>query len=321
MAALVNEVSWSRTRTFAFETCARRYWFQYYLKWNGWDAGAAEERRVAYRLSNMTNLVLLAGEAAHEAVKALLTAVKQGRPWTAEDAETHARGFMNDVWLKAKRRGFLRGSPKWNRPLFELYYGDGPSKEDLARAGEKARRAVRNFATSPFFADLLRTDPAGWFWIDEKGRIDDAAPAVRVDGARVWALPDFARAEGDGCVLYDWKTGAPKADDETQILSYALHARDVWRYPPEKIRAVLVYLGDGVETREATVDAPRLREVEARIRRDVTAMRALHAADPPFDAFATVEDRAVCAECFFKELCPAVRETPAHLRDAAATDG
>lgn len=318
MPSLVNEVSWSRTRMTAFSTCRRRYWFQYYLKWNGWEAGAPEERRLAYRLSYMTNLTLLAGEAAHEAIRALLASHKAGRPLDSEGAEQVARDLMNATWTKAKNRGFLRGGPKWNRPLFELYYGEPPTKADTDRAAEAARGAVRRLATSPWFAELAATDKAGWFWIDEKGPIDDAAPAVRVDGARVWALPDFAREDGDACVLYDWKTGGPKPDDATQILSYALHAHEVWGYPPEKIRCELVYLKDGVEVRPVAADAASLDSVRRRIADDVAAMKALHSADPPADAFPLVEDRAACTDCFFREMCPAVREVPVHRRDSAA---
>ncbi len=319
MASLVNEVSWSRTRFTAFESCRRRYWYQYYLKWNGWEGGAPEERRIAYRLSNMTNLVLLAGEAAHEAIRILLTAVQNGAPVDAERAEQCARDLMNDVWAKARRRAFLRGSPKWNRPLFELYYGDPPPPEATARASETARGAVRRLAESAFFADLLTTNREDWFWIDEKGPIDDTAKVVRVDGARVWALPDFVRKDGDTCILYDWKTGGPKPDDSVQILSYALHAHEVWGYPPEKIRAVLVYLRDGVETTEVQVDAEKLALIRTRIARDVAVMRDLHGTgDPSPDRFPFVEDRAICEDCFFKELCPAKNELPTHRRDDAS---
>ncbi len=319
MASLVNEVSWSRTRFTAFESCRRRYWYQYYLKWNGWEGGAPEDRRIAYRLSNMTNLVLLAGEAAHEAIRILLTAVQNGAEADAERAEQCARDLMNDVWAKARRRGFLRGSPKWNRPLFELYYGDPPPPEATARASEIARGAVRRLAASAFFAELLATNRDDWFWIDEKGPIDDTAKAVRVDGARVWALPDFARKDGDTCVLYDWKTGGPKPDDSVQILSYALHAHEVWGYAPEKIRAVLVYLRDGVETTEVQVDAEKLAQVRARIARDVAVMRDLHEnGDPGPDRFPLVDDRSICEDCFFKELCPAKNEIPTHRREGAA---
>jgi hypothetical protein len=319
MGALVNEVSWSRTRRTSFGACLRRYWYQYYRKWNGWESQAPEDRRLAYRLSYMTNLPMLAGEAAHEAIRALLTSVRDGGVVDAERAEQLARDYMNDVWGKAKRRAFLRGSPKWNRPLFELYYGPPPSAEEIAAAGETARGAIRKLAASPFFAELLATDREGWFWIDEKGPIDDSAPVVRVGGARVWALPDFARREGDDCVLYDWKTGGPKDDDAVQILSYALHACDVWGFAPERIRCVLVYLKHGVETVDVPVDAAALESVRARIARDVAVMRELHGdGDPPCDRFPTIDDRSVCAECFFKELCPAVAEVPAHRREGPA---
>ena len=50
-------------------------------------------------------------------------------------------------------------------------------------------------------------------------------------------------------------------------------------------------------------------------------MRALHAPDPPADAFPLVEDRSACKECFFRELCPAVSEVPAHKKNEARAGG
>jgi CRISPR/Cas system-associated exonuclease Cas4 (RecB family) len=318
MGALVNEVSWSRTRASTFATCKRRYWFQYYLKWNGWDARAPADRKTAYRLSNMTNLVFLAGEAAHEAIKAALTDVRSGAGIDVERAENAARAYMNDTWAKAKAKRFLYASPKWNRPVFELYYGEPPTRERLELASEAARGPVRRLLSSPFFQDLAATaSPDSWFWIDEKGPISDDAQAVRVDGARVWALPDFARKDGDRCVVYDWKSGSPKPEDELQILSYSLHARDVWGYPAEKIDALLVYLKEGVDVRRVAVSDATLAKAEAAIAADVAAMRALHATDPPPDAFPTIDDPRACGECFFRELCPVVREVPVHARGAS----
>ena len=46
MTDLVNEFSWSRTRDNCFKECRRRYYFQYYGSWGGWDAEADPLARV-----------------------------------------------------------------------------------------------------------------------------------------------------------------------------------------------------------------------------------------------------------------------------------
>ncbi|HYC79231.1 MAG TPA: PD-(D/E)XK nuclease family protein [Planctomycetota bacterium] len=314
MATPVNEVSWSRTRMTTFEACRRRYWYQYYLKWNGWRRDAPPEREAAYRLSQMTNLPMLAGLAVHDALRRTLVATRDGETVAPDDAVAFARAYMNRVWKDAREMRW-RAAAKTSPPVFELYYGDGPSAEAIARAGETARRATRNFAESDLFDALRRTDRTRWLWIDDRPDFD-ALKDVRIEGRRVWALPDFARDDDGTCVLYDWKTGAPKDDDALQVLSYALHARAVWGYPSDRIRALLVYLCDGVEVREVAVDAARLAEVEARIAGDLRRMIELHRDDPPCDGFPISEDRAVCGECFFQELCPAMLTVPTHRRSA-----
>ena len=311
MASLKNELSWSRTRATSLAVCRRRYWFQYYLKWNGWEWNASDEKKLAYRLSQMTNLAMLAGSAAHIAIKALLESVRDGQPLACA-AEEIAAQHMNRVWQGARQRAWLQ-RPKQQPPLFELYYSEGPPREALAHFGDLARACVRNFECSPLFARFCRTDPATWLAIDDGPQFDDPN-ALAIDGARVWALPDFALRDGDTCVIFDWKTGVQKPEDELQILSYALHARDRWGFAPEKIRGIAVHLAVApcVE-REIPVTRAALDAVTARIRADLATMRELAQHAERADAFALAADTRVCGECFFLEMCPAFRRVPVHL--------
>ena len=49
MAELANEFSWSRSRDATFHDCRRRYFYQYYGAWGGWETTAPEEVRRLYR--------------------------------------------------------------------------------------------------------------------------------------------------------------------------------------------------------------------------------------------------------------------------------
>ncbi len=317
MAILKNELSWSRSRTTTLTECRRRYWYQYYLKWDGWNFDAPAERKLAYRLSQMTALPLLAGLAAHEAIRLLLEGVR-GRARIDGPPEEHAAAHMRRVWTDAKQRRWL-GRPKQYPPVFELYYDDGVPKEEIIRFGEIARRAVRNFAASELFADIRATDPRDWLAVDDA--IDFNDPDVfTVDGCRVWARPDFAMRRGERCEIYDWKTGTPKPEDRLQILSYALHARDRWGFAASQIEGIAVYLGEAVQIERFPVDDLALEGVLEIIRRDLAVMKSLDqvAADP--EKFPTIDDARTCAQCFFQEICPAVKAVPLHLRpDQAGT--
>ena len=55
MADLVNEFSWSRTRDNVFQECRRRYYYQYYGAWGGWDADADPLVRRLYILKQLAH--------------------------------------------------------------------------------------------------------------------------------------------------------------------------------------------------------------------------------------------------------------------------
>src|SRR5690606_30275121 len=58
---------WSNTRHDAFESCERKYFYQYYGSHLGWatDVTVSKEQRVAYRLKQLTSLHATLGSAVH----------------------------------------------------------------------------------------------------------------------------------------------------------------------------------------------------------------------------------------------------------------
>ena len=48
MVELANEFSWSRSRDATFQDCRRKYFYQYYGAWGGWDPGAPTDVRRLY---------------------------------------------------------------------------------------------------------------------------------------------------------------------------------------------------------------------------------------------------------------------------------
>ncbi len=61
MAELENTFSWSFSRHSTFEECPRKYWFNYYGAWGGWEYDAPAEARELYLLKKISNLHMLAG--------------------------------------------------------------------------------------------------------------------------------------------------------------------------------------------------------------------------------------------------------------------
>ena len=78
MAELVNDFSWSRTRDNVFQECRRRYYYQYYGAWGGWDADADPLIRRLYILKQLATRQMWAGRLVHEAVERSLLALRDG---------------------------------------------------------------------------------------------------------------------------------------------------------------------------------------------------------------------------------------------------
>lgn len=310
---IVNEVSWSRKRAGMLAGCRRRYFYQYYLKWDGWNPEAAGEKRLAYRLSLMTTLPRLAGIATHETIRRMLWAAKNRRPLDA-DPEELAAAMMRRTWLDARARRWM-DRPKQFPPVFELYYQDGVPKEEIVRFGAIARKGVRALASSELFRRLAGTDPTTWLAVDDPIRFGDA-PASLVDDAKVWCRPDFAIREGDRVTIYDWKTGARRDEDRVQLLGYALHAWQEWGFAHEKIGCVAVYLSEPIEEVAYPVTIEALEGLLATVRADLARMRALDALAHDAEQFPVDPKTGVCEWCEFQEICPAVKRTPVHALES-----
>ena len=66
--AIVHELSWSVSRASTFATCRRRYFWDDYGSWRGWERTADAERRKAYVLEKMTRMPMWAGDCLHVAI-------------------------------------------------------------------------------------------------------------------------------------------------------------------------------------------------------------------------------------------------------------
>ena len=308
MARIKNELSWSRTRISTFETCPRAYYYQYYLKWGGWNWDAPDDSRQAYFFTKMTNIPMLVGLGVHETIRDMLRSVRDTGRCTIENPADHVRrNILSKVWRDAKKE-LWRKSAKNHPPVFELYYGSAPSPEELKRAGAHAARCIENFAKSELFQELQNEEDRRWLAVDEEPSFDESSK-LKLDDRTIWALPDFAREKDGHCEIWDWKTGRRSPHDQAQLLSYALYARDRWGYAPDRIRLMAFDLADD-EIGEYPCNAEELAAIETKIRDDFLRMEELLEDKenniPLKDverAFPMIENGPACENCFYKELC------------------
>ncbi|MCF7875796.1 PD-(D/E)XK nuclease family protein, partial [Candidatus Bipolaricaulota bacterium] len=67
-----NTFSWSNSRLQAFQRCKRKYYFQYYGFWGGWEEDASERVQTIYLLKKLKNRHMWKGTIIHEAIAFLL---------------------------------------------------------------------------------------------------------------------------------------------------------------------------------------------------------------------------------------------------------
>lgn len=297
----------SRAGTFA--ECKRRFYFEYYLAWRGWERDAPDERKQAYLLKKMTRMPMHAGTCLHDALQWWFEEKRAGRDAPPNEVVAHAVDALRRGWVES-RDGSWRQRPAKKTRLAEHHFGEPEVDESTdaardygTRFVDRIRDGVETFFTSADLAPVRDAAPDTWLACEELGTIE-------LFGEKVYAVPDFAFRTADGAAIYDWKTGKPREADRFQLALYALYAEQTWGLEPTSVRCVDAYLTTG----EVVEDHPTREELDAtlgRVEASIGAMRALH-----FDAGEMVGDREhfpmipadsddarACRRCNFREVC------------------
>jgi CRISPR/Cas system-associated exonuclease Cas4 (RecB family) len=303
--ALVHELSWSASRARMFHDCKRRYYIQYYLAWKGWEGKASEGRQRAYMLKKMTRLPMLAGEALHQALANWFQARQSGREFTREELEKSALAILRQGY-RHSRDGAWRRSAKLVH-LAEHHYEEESMSETSGAAAaygkryvERIQAGVATFFESADLEEVRAVEPANYLAFE-------AMDTFILFDTKVYAVPDLAYRRGEEVVIYDWKTGRPRAADAEQLAVYTIYARQKWGVGAEQVETIDAYLPtDEVVTSRHTTE--ELAPVEERIEASMAEMRAMHfdadASEGDPQAFPMVDAASgECRSCNFRELC------------------
>jgi hypothetical protein len=315
VADLANEFSWSRTRDNVFQECRRRYYYQYYGAWGGWDADADPAVRRLYILKQLATRQMWAGRLVHEAIERSLLALRDGHGLSESSLVEATVRQMREEW-RGSRAGVYRQAPK--RPsLFEHEYGVAIRDGEWQALRDHVMRCLRNFHRLPVLAEIKRTPTDRWIFIEDIG-------SFPFEGTRVFTAPDFGYwNQADRLQLLDWKTGGGGDGASLQLGGYALYALEVL----------------GVNLREGQVtahpwDAASLERVREHIRLSVRSMKA-YLKDPERNlaeesGFEKTEELRICRWCNFRAVCrpelapfPALSASPPEVERAGvrATEG
>jgi len=74
-----NEFSWSQSRKRFFDECRRKYFFQYYGSFGGWDYTADSRKKELWIEKSLQTVPMLLGDCVHRAIEACLSDERRGR--------------------------------------------------------------------------------------------------------------------------------------------------------------------------------------------------------------------------------------------------
>jgi hypothetical protein len=298
MVDLENPFTWSRSRDNTFQECRRKYYYQYYGAWGGWEPDASEEARQLYVLKQLASRQQWAGKVVHDAVEMVLKAVAAGHELPREPFIRDVIERMRTDWRNSRARRYWE-APK-SAALFEHEYGVDLKPEVWQALSRHVTTCIRNFFRLPLLAEIRRTPHQHWL-------VEYASKAFEFEGTPVWVAPDFGFWRGDRLVLVDWKTGSagPQAS-AFQLGCYALYADEVLKRPPHQVDLLEANLRDGTVI-PLHWSEDQLDSVRDQVRLSIRAMKA-YLADAEanrarVENFERTEELRLCRWCNFRAVC------------------
>jgi PD-(D/E)XK nuclease superfamily protein len=299
VAELTNDFSWSRSRDNTFQDCRRKYFYQYYGSWGGWEAAAPPELRRLYILKQLASRHMWAGRIVHDAIEMALQIFRDGREVPVEPFIADAIERMRTEW-RGSKAGRYRESPK-TTALFEHEYAVALTPEAWQAISRNVSACLRNFFSLPLLAAIRKTPPEHW-------SIEHWSKVFDFEGTPLWIAPDFGFWSEDGrLALVDWKTGGANTEGTSfQLGCYALYAQEMLGVKPLQVD---LYEANLREPRVTPIrwDDERLEAIRAQLRLSIRSMKAYlvdAAANVAVMAdFERTEELRICRGCNFKAVC------------------
>ncbi len=284
--AYTPQLGWSTTRSDTFRSCRRRYFFQYYAKY---DREIPLER--IQLLRGLSSIPMTVGTAVHEVLAVLLRRLlRSGEPIDGERFWRHVDRTVRELLSFTS--------------LMEVHYGQrpAPQPEELL---EPVRACLENVLTSGRYAWLREHLPADPAYLIEPPGYGEA----RLKGLKIYAKVDVLFQVGGDTLILDWKTGRQDpAKHGRQLLGYAAWAEHNLQIPAEQIRCLVAYLLPNYSEIEKQPSRGDLEALAGDVAAEIEQMQDLcqfPERNIPLakEAFPLTVHRSTCRHCQFRELC------------------
>jgi len=228
MADFKNEFSWSKSRNETFNECKKKYFFNHYGFWNGWNYNEKDRIKRIYYLKKLNTKEIWLGQIVHEIIKYILNQLKLENNISLSHATAILRKKFGEGFLQSSIKKYTGFNHKLNK-FFEEEYGLNISEEDKKELLKKGESCLTNFYNSDTFVEIKKTPISDWISLEE-------FLSFNLEGSKIFLSMDFAMKKGDKVIIYDWKTGKERfTESDLQLTCYALYASEKLGISPENI--------------------------------------------------------------------------------------
>ncbi|NIM94131.1 MAG: hypothetical protein GTO18_10525 [Anaerolineales bacterium] len=280
-------LGWSLSRYNEFSICKRRYYYQYYAKYD-----PEFSRDEINGLKELTSVPLGIGVTVHHVIRALLNRLRS----------TH-EVIDREKFFDYARRSTLEHIE--SKTFAEVYYGDAETV-GLNDLYPKVQECLENLLSSDRFEwlteEAIKTSDA---WIIEPPGYGE----TRINDLKAYAKVDFLFPMDDHLYILDWKTGKRELEKHRkQLIGYAAWASYHFDFEPEVIKPIVAYLLPEYEEIHQELNEFDIEDFAVRVRTETEEMYGFCSDvenNVPVDKseFVKINDERITSRCNFRELC------------------
>jgi len=278
-------LGWSVSRYDLFQTCKRKYYFNYYSRYS-------PDYEKIIVLKNLSSIPLSIGVIVHDIIRDILNRLIKSeekidrerlKKYIAKCVETYtAENTFEEIYYN-----------KYNEIHFENIY-------------DEVINRIFYFLDSDSYTSILQLAlPEKKRWIIEPPGYGE----TRINNLKAYCKVDFLFPVENRIYILDWKTGKPHTDKhQKQLLGYACWASFHYNTTADKIIPKIVYLNENPNELLCEVTTNSINRFTDRIKQETTKMYEFcHDVEQnipkPVDEFNRTESIILCNYCNYKEIC------------------
>ena len=279
-------LGWSSTRYDIFSECKRKYYYQYYAKFDK----EFQRDRINF-LKGLTSIPMEIGNISHDVLKEVLERLKKS---TVPIDKQKFEDYVKNISQASTEKNF-----------FEVHY-KVQERIDAEQLFPKTYASLINFLESERFEWIKESAISEMDkWIIEPEGYGES----RLGDLKLYCKVDFMFPSGEKIIILDWKTGKKNEKKHSkQLVGYAAWASFHLDRKASDIEPIIVYLHPEYEEISLNPTEDELIEYKERIFSETKEMYGYcrnFEENIPLDkeAFPLLEDTAICRYCNYKELC------------------